>query len=89
MKVLRVDHQSLEDKDFDLSLFDRWSRYCCFDRRIDSITLFLRFLKVFKSLGVSFYLALWYALLRFLISLRMAVVRGSYSYSFIGYTFCC
>ena len=74
MKVLRVDHQSLEDKGFDLSLFDRWSRYCCFDRRIDSITLFLRFLKVFQSLGVSICLALWYALLRFLISLRMAVV---------------
>ena len=74
MKGYGVDHQSLEDKGFDLSLFDKWSRYCCFDRRIDSITLFLRFLKVFHSLGVSICLALWYALLRFLISLRMAVL---------------
>ena len=57
MKFLRVDHQSLEDKGFDLSLFDRWSRYCCFDRRIDSITLFLRFLKAFQSHGVSICLA--------------------------------
>ena len=74
MKVNRVDHQSLENKGFDLSLFDRLSRYCCFDRRIDSITLFLRFLKVFYSLGVSICLALWYALVRFLISLRIVVL---------------
>ena len=69
-----MDHQSLEDKGFDLSLLESWSRYCCLDCRIVSITLFLRFLNLFHNLCVSICLAFWYALLRFRISLRIAVV---------------
>ena len=55
MKVLRVDHQFLEDKGFDLSLFDRLSIYCCFDRRIDSKLLYFYVsLKYSKALVYRF-----------------------------------
>ena len=74
MKDFRVDHQYLEDKMFDFSLLDNWSRYCCLDRRIYSITLFLSFLNLFHCLGVYICLPLLYARLRLHICFRIAVV---------------
>ena len=45
-----MGHLSLEDSDSDLSLFERWSTYCCLDCRIESTTLFL------ILAGLSFYM---------------------------------
>ena len=47
-----MDHQSLEDSDSELSLFERRSTYFCLDRRIVSTTLFLIFLNLFHNLSI-------------------------------------
>ena len=74
MKVFGMDHQSLEDKGFDLSLLECWSRYCCLDCRIDSITLFLRFLNLFHNPWCVNLLGLLVRSFTFPYGLRIAVV---------------
>ena len=69
-----MDHKSLEDSDSDLSLFERWSTYCCLDCRIESTTLFLIFLNLLHNLRLFCWVAFLYALLRFRISFLIAVV---------------